>query len=99
MYTKKSFFFFLTPCIIAAVGLFVMITDSVVFLSRSKGNSYTGIIVALPFFVFYLVADYFLRRYFKRNLVAIWVIEVLIILLSAILFWNYFPFKQFTVNH
>jgi len=49
MDTKKNFLFFLTPCIIAAVGLFVMMVDSIVFLKRSKGDSYTGIIVALPF--------------------------------------------------
>jgi len=50
MDTKKNFLFFLTPCIIAAVGLFVMMVDSIVFLKRSKGDSYTGIIVALLFY-------------------------------------------------
>jgi hypothetical protein len=99
MDTKKNFLFFLTPCIIAAVGLFVMMVDSIVFLKRSKGDSYTGIIVALPFFIVYLITDYLLRRYLKKNLVVIWVIEIIILILSAILFSNYFPFKQFTVGH
>jgi hypothetical protein len=98
MYTKKNLLFFLTPCIIAAVGLFVMMIDSFVFLRRSKGDSYTGIIIALPFLVFYLIADYFLRRYLKRNLVVIWIVEIIIIILSAVLCGNYFPFKQFTVD-
>jgi len=96
---KNKFFFFLTPCIIASVGLFVMITDSLVFLVKSKGDSSRGIIIALPFFVFYIIADYILRRLLKNNLVAIWVVEIIILLLSAFFFWNYFPFKNFTVNH
>jgi hypothetical protein len=96
---KKNLFFFLTPCVIAAVGLFVMITDSFVFLNKSKGDSYMGIIMPLPFLVFYIIADYILRKIFKRNLVAIWVIEILLIVLSGFLFWNYFPFKEFKVKH
>jgi hypothetical protein len=84
---------------IASVGLAVMIIDSLLFLRKSKGDSYSGIIVALPFFGFYLLADYFLRKKFKDALVTIWVIEIIIIILSAIFFSNYFPFKDFTVKH
>jgi hypothetical protein len=99
LFMKNRLFFFLTPCIIASVGLMVMIIDSLLFLRRSKGDSYTGIIVALPFFAFYLLADYFLRKKFTRALITIWIIEILILILSAVVFWNYFPFKDFTVKH
>jgi hypothetical protein len=96
---KNKFFFFLTPCIIAAVGLFVMMTDGLLFSQKTKGESIAAFKLALPFFIGYVVADYILRRIFQRKLVTIWIVEIIIILLSAYFFWNNFPFKSFTVQH
>jgi len=95
---KNRLFLFLTPCMIASVGLFVMIVDSLLFFRHSPdGYNHTGILAA--YFGSYLLIDYFLRRSLKTSLIVIWAIEIALIILSAIIFWNSFPFKHFTVNH
>ncbi|UAY53408.1 hypothetical protein [Ferruginibacter albus] len=91
---NRRIFHFLTPCLIASVGLLVMAIDGALNMVRSKGWSLNGIIVGSSFFALYLISDYLIRRWLPGKLVAIWIIEIVLIILSAILFWNYFPFKH-----
>ena len=90
-HTKRNWFYTLSPCIIAAAFSLFVIIYSIVRIKLSGGWSYLGIVSFVPFLLIFLIIDAIIKGVFKLEVRFIWIIEIIIISITALVILHYIP--------
>lgn len=81
---KKNWLYIISPCKIAAAFLVVCIIDAWLKMDGSEGWVLLGIIIALPLFLLMIIVDAAVKVMTKDRVPQIWLVEILIITITAI---------------
>ena len=80
----KNWFYIISPCIIAGALALLAIIDSYLDMENSGGWSFLGVLIAVPFLAFVIVADLIIKSVVKKKVLYVWIVEGTII--TAIIF-------------
>lgn len=83
---KRSWLFYVSPCILAAVICIMAIVFGILGKESSGGWSYLLVIIFLPGLFILLLADFLIKALTKGNVLYIWIIEAVVI--AILIFWS-----------
>lgn len=87
---KRDWFYIISPCIIALtlsiIGIIICYSD----LEHSKGWSMLGVMICSYFLLVVVIVDFVLKQIIKKKTGLLWLIEIALIVVTALIFRNYF---------
>lgn len=83
----RKWLYIISPCILAAVFSLFIIVSSYLSLNRSGGWSYLPMMIFIPVLFIMLVIDVFVKLITKKNVLYVWLIEIVLII-AVIIFYK-----------
>ncbi len=77
----KKWLFYLSPCVLASIFLLVIFIAAYIDKEHNGDWSMMPIVIGMPYFIGLIVIDIIVKFFCKRDLVKIWIIEIVILLL------------------
>jgi predicted Na+-dependent transporter len=81
----------ITPCIIAAAFCLLVIIDGFTEMNKSQGWSMLAVYIFAPLFFGLLIAHFIIKKIAKENTLALWLSEIVLIVIVIISFNIYRP--------
>ncbi len=76
---KRNWIYIISPCVIAAVVLFIGLIQSGFDINRSKGWSMLGLIYGIPLLLLVIGIDVVIKLMVKKKVGLLWAIELVLI--------------------
>lgn len=83
---KKTWLYYITPCILAAVIAFIITIIGLVDVSQSGDFDIILVFFFLPALCMFLGLDWLVKKIINGNLLYIWIIEIILIVIVVICF-------------
>jgi hypothetical protein len=83
---NKHWLYYISPCILASVICAIGIFTGFAKMESSDGWSFIAVIIFVPTLAILLVADFLVKMLTKGNLLYIWIIEIIVIVITIIVF-------------
>ena len=87
---RRNWLYIISPCIIAAVFSLLVIISSYLSVNRSGGWSYLPMMIFIPVLFIMLVIDVFVKLIAKKNVLYVWLIEIVLIIAVIFFYKSYF---------
>lgn len=88
--TSAKAFRFLSPLMLLFMFSIFAIIVSVIGFNKSGGCSMIGVIIFAPILFITICLDIFIKLIIKENTALIWIVEILIVLIGGVIYYNRF---------
>lgn len=83
---KKSFLYYISPCILAAVISLIATIIGFAEKQSTEGWSFLLVIIFLPALFLLLLVDFLVKLVIKENVLSIWIMEAVFVAIMIICF-------------